>query len=350
MEKQMATSITAPDATNVAYPNPNAAIKGLLGTSIEGLPADIVAQVAAMPNEELFPLGEKALHDIADDIIVLAEIRNRFGCARGVAILGYQCWRDFVEKNSRYSVRTIQRRLAEVNGKDEKKANKPKTPLTHMPVVSVYGTLMPHCWKGSYNENNGMVLVKGDEIPTCQTCSSNAAMAQRAHKSYKEMIANPAAYTTQTKPDYEPTAAPQGRKTWTEEQVFDWLKEKHRKVYAHYEANGFPQWIPLPPSIESLEADKNSCDYCFFHSSSRSCPIHGWPDKGVPSAFRQPTAEPAIVELKEGMLVRINGRVYKINSNSDRYVAFDGLNHSFKLYLDDAPVAASKRTSRKAAA
>jgi hypothetical protein len=30
--------------------------------------------------------------------------------------LGYIGWKDFVEKNSRYSVRTIQRRLNEVNG------------------------------------------------------------------------------------------------------------------------------------------------------------------------------------------------------------------------------------------
>jgi len=133
----MATAMTAPDAylqsgssppikadaTFVAY-DMDTAVKGLLSTKIQGLP--FVEQVAAMSNAELIPLGEKALHDIADNIIVLTEIRRRFGNKQGTvhsAILGYQCWKDFVEKNSWYSLRTVQRRLNEVNGKDETKVN-----------------------------------------------------------------------------------------------------------------------------------------------------------------------------------------------------------------------------------
>jgi hypothetical protein len=68
-------------------------------------------------------LGEKALKDIADDIIVLAEIRQRFYLAKGKPLMDYLNWREFVERNSRYSLRTIQNRLAEVNGKDESKVN-----------------------------------------------------------------------------------------------------------------------------------------------------------------------------------------------------------------------------------
>jgi hypothetical protein len=124
-----------PDATFVAYPNPNAAIKGLLGTNIEGLPSDILQEVAALSNEQLFPLGEKALRDVADDIVVLAEIRSRFCRAKGRAIIGYQCWKEFVERNSRYGIRTIQRRLNEVHGRDESKVNTRFLPGPEIPVA-----------------------------------------------------------------------------------------------------------------------------------------------------------------------------------------------------------------------
>jgi len=80
------------------------------------------------------------------------------------------------------------------------------------------------------------------------------------------------------------------RKTWTFDQVWSWLKEKHPDVYALYEAEGFPRWIPLPknlrpqgwhamrpkPSAEIREKIKAGCEYCAVHHSSRSCPIHGW--------------------------------------------------------------------------
>jgi hypothetical protein len=84
---------------------------------------DVVAKYHALSNEDLFPLGEKALKDIADDIIVLYEIRQRFYAAKGSPLLGYQNWREFVERNSKYSIRTIQNRIAEVQGKDESKVN-----------------------------------------------------------------------------------------------------------------------------------------------------------------------------------------------------------------------------------
>jgi hypothetical protein len=69
-----------------------------------------------MTNEELFPLGARALQDIADNFVLLNEIRNRFRDARGSEVMGYQNWRDFVARNSNYSLRTAQRRLNEVNG------------------------------------------------------------------------------------------------------------------------------------------------------------------------------------------------------------------------------------------
>jgi hypothetical protein len=119
-----ATALVPSDAKTFAYPTANDSIKGFLGTAddiIGVLPRDPVAQIHAMTNEELFPLGERALKDIVDDIIVLNEIRNRFRVQ--APLMGYVNWKDFVEKNSRYSIRTVQNRLAELNGKDTSKVN-----------------------------------------------------------------------------------------------------------------------------------------------------------------------------------------------------------------------------------
>jgi hypothetical protein len=119
---------TAFDATNVAWSSEALnRTKGFLGTSEEMTAvAEIIAPhsvewVRSLSDAELLPLGERALHDIADDILVLDEIRQRFH--KSANILGYNGWKDFVTKNSRYSIRTIQRHLAEKNGKDESKTN-----------------------------------------------------------------------------------------------------------------------------------------------------------------------------------------------------------------------------------
>jgi hypothetical protein len=114
------------DATNVASPDAgNNSIKRLLGVSDEfrtALLEDSVSYVQGLSNEELFPLGEKALYEIADDLVILCEIRQRFYSGKG-QILGYNNFKEFVEKNSLYSIRTVQRRLSEVNGKDQTKVN-----------------------------------------------------------------------------------------------------------------------------------------------------------------------------------------------------------------------------------
>jgi hypothetical protein len=95
-------------------------LKGFLGTAdevtavAEILAPHSVAWVKSLSDDELLPLGAKALNDIADDIIVLDECRQRFRL-KG-SIQGYQGWKDFVEKHSKFSMRTIQRRLNEVNG------------------------------------------------------------------------------------------------------------------------------------------------------------------------------------------------------------------------------------------
>ena len=118
-----AAAATAFDATNVASEALNRT-KGFLGTAEEMTilaPRDTVAWVRSLSDAELIPLGEKALKDIADDILVLDEIRQRF--RKGLPILGYNGWKDFVQENSRYSIRTIQRHLAAKNGKDESKTN-----------------------------------------------------------------------------------------------------------------------------------------------------------------------------------------------------------------------------------
>jgi hypothetical protein len=114
------------EAATEAALNANNRVKGFLGVVgeiVPSFPADPVKHVKALTNEELFPIGEKALHDIVDDIIVLDEIRTRFRQAKGCPILGYASFGEFVERNSRYSIRTIQNRLAEVRGKDLTKVN-----------------------------------------------------------------------------------------------------------------------------------------------------------------------------------------------------------------------------------
>ncbi len=84
--------------------------------------ADSSMYIRQLSNEELFAIGERALTDIIDNIVALHEIRLRFLDAKG-PLMGYASWSAFVEKNSRYSARTIQRRMSEINGKDTSKIN-----------------------------------------------------------------------------------------------------------------------------------------------------------------------------------------------------------------------------------
>ena len=94
-------------------------LKGFLGTADEMTAvAEVVAPktvewVRSLTDAEIIPMGIKALGDIADDILVLDEIRQRFH--RG-AIAPYAGWKDFIKKHSKYSLRTVQRRLNEVHG------------------------------------------------------------------------------------------------------------------------------------------------------------------------------------------------------------------------------------------
>ena len=113
------------DATNDAS-QANGRINSLFGTSADwrdALPTEVVQHVRSLSNEELFPMGETALRDIADNLVILAEIRDRFYHAKG-SLMGYANWKEFVANNSAYSIRTIQRRLNEATGtKDETKVN-----------------------------------------------------------------------------------------------------------------------------------------------------------------------------------------------------------------------------------
>jgi hypothetical protein len=119
------------DATSCRMPEEHNRLKGFLGTAheittvAEVVAPKTVAWVRSLSDAEIIPMGEKAIGDIADNILVLDEIRQRF--RKGLPILGYTNWSDFVERNSKFSLRTVQRRLNEVNGKDESKVNKPET-------------------------------------------------------------------------------------------------------------------------------------------------------------------------------------------------------------------------------
>jgi hypothetical protein len=120
VESTSASPIKETETTNVVCPDAINSVKGFLGrecdNTVAAMPSDQVAYVKGLRNEELFPLGERALKDICDDIIVLNEIRNRFYAAKGQAVMGYASWREFVERNSAYCIRTVQRRLNEVKG------------------------------------------------------------------------------------------------------------------------------------------------------------------------------------------------------------------------------------------
>ena len=138
----MATTATAPnaylqsgssppDATSCRMADEQIRLKGFLGTATETtaiaetIAPATVAWVRSLSDAEIIPMGEAALKDIADSILVLDEIRTRF--RKGLPILGYNNWSDFIQRNSKFSLRTVQRRLNEVNGKDERKINKPET-------------------------------------------------------------------------------------------------------------------------------------------------------------------------------------------------------------------------------
>jgi hypothetical protein len=95
-------------------------LKGFLGTADEMTAvAEVVAPktvewVRSLTDAEIIPMGIKALGDIADDILVLDEIRQRF--RKGRPIEGYANWTEFIEKNSKYGIRTVQKRLNTIHG------------------------------------------------------------------------------------------------------------------------------------------------------------------------------------------------------------------------------------------
>jgi hypothetical protein len=103
--------------------------KGFLGATLgevtDAVPPEhqpSLAEIKAMTNDALVLAGERAMQDIGDNLLVLDELRQRF--RRGINFKGYAGWQDFVAKNSRYSIKTIQNRLAAKNGKDESKVNR----------------------------------------------------------------------------------------------------------------------------------------------------------------------------------------------------------------------------------
>ena len=102
--------------------------KGFLGGTLAEITAAVPAEhlpmlsdIQAMTDGALVVASEHAMQDIGDNLLVLDELRQRF--RRGVRFKGYLSWSDFVGRNSRYSLRTIQMKLTAVNGKDESKVN-----------------------------------------------------------------------------------------------------------------------------------------------------------------------------------------------------------------------------------
>ncbi|MGA8213088.1 MAG: hypothetical protein WB799_05815 [Candidatus Sulfotelmatobacter sp.] len=188
--------------------------KGFLGGTLGEITAAAppstlsLAEIQAMTDEVLVLAGEQAMADIGDNLLVLDELRQRF--RKGIHFKGYEGWSNFVSRNSRYSLKTIQRRLQEVNGKDESKVNiNPGNQYTRPTPVSP--------------EPGVPCNIHG--VPFKST----------PHDIY-----------------WVPPANPPDIKGWS---LMD-AGEKHR---AGQEAG---------------------CDYCLAYRSARSCPTHGWTEKG----------------------------------------------------------------------
>jgi hypothetical protein len=253
-----------PDAQIFASRTPNDTIKGFLGTTdtVDAMSPEQVHKIHGLTNEELFPLGERALSDIADDIIVLAEIRQRFYLAKGKPLMGYRNWREFVERNSRYSLRTIQNRLVEVHGKDESKINEryktePKV-RQHTPEEQ------PKPVTYQCSDCNGTFEVTTDRIA-------------------------PHIGTNQ------------------KEQPIIWFPPVNPP--------DIKGWSSMNAGEKLNAARALGCAYCIAHTSARSCPAHGWKEKSHDHSSEsvsrikvdEPTSEPTIVNIKKGMLLRIDG-------------------------------------------
>jgi len=120
------TAATAP-CDNLSHQDEFNRTKGFLGETLaeitEAASPDhpTLAEIRAMTNDVLLLAGQQAMQDIGDNLLVLDELRQRF--RRGDHFKGYTGWKDFVTQHSRYSIKTIQRRLQEVHGKDESKVN-----------------------------------------------------------------------------------------------------------------------------------------------------------------------------------------------------------------------------------
>jgi hypothetical protein len=114
-------TMTTMDATIVASDT-----QAMVPTEVMADEPMVPERIHALTNEALFEWGERAcgkVADFADDLAVLVEIRQRFRAANGAPLMSYSNWAEFVTKNSHYSLRTIQRRIAEAVGPDESKIN-----------------------------------------------------------------------------------------------------------------------------------------------------------------------------------------------------------------------------------
>jgi hypothetical protein len=179
-----------PDATSCRMPEEHNRLKGFLGTAHEiTAVAEVVAPktvgwVRSLSDAEIIPIGEKALADIADNILVLDEIRTRF--RKGLPILGYANWSDFVERNSKFSLRTIQRRLNEVNGRDETKINKPKTLEARRTVARDSAHLTPSQLKTAEALKKHLPVLREKVVAGKVTLRDNKKVARQTRYTEKD--------------------------------------------------------------------------------------------------------------------------------------------------------------------
>jgi len=121
-----------------------------------------LADIRALTDADLIIAGEIAMQDIGDNLLVLDELRQRF--RSGKTFTGYSGWQDFVARNSRYSMRVIQNKLAEFKGKDKSKVNAVTGNMHTRPIAPVTSGVTPEESHEVYRSTDGSIYTHKEHL------------------------------------------------------------------------------------------------------------------------------------------------------------------------------------------
>lgn len=146
----------------------------------------LARRAAEMSDGDLIAICSDTLKDLVDDIPYLRELRSRFIVARQQlrAICGYRTWTQFVRKNSRYSMRQIQRLLYESRAAATKKIpGKPKVDPEKKrlrEIAEIGAALSEAIWDGRFEDEIDL-LVQMRRLAG-YPCSRETATVHLRHK------------------------------------------------------------------------------------------------------------------------------------------------------------------------